>query len=1042
MSIVASLNPIEMNESEPVEDANGRADYEVWLSGANSPRESTTDITGTVRNSVDVGDDILFDLVIKNIGNNDVSEMTVTVTVDDGVAATPLIIDAEDSAVCDDTLSCGIQTFTSGDYLANGHYVVRDSSGNNLVWSPSVPGLYTVTITIDAADQDTDLNNNQLSYDVNVIDWYDISTSLEWDDGSDTATGAGPHQFTMTAFVNGSAEWEPRNVEMDVTFGGMFAPLDQDSNAISTFDSDGDGSQEGCPNISACTWTVNFGELKGAGQTEDIQVYANLSTDPPTFTNASDLFETRAVPAFQTAYTFSGTIQGDSANANGVGVFTVESSLSEYTIYEMITTDYGSDPGAPHTDNTVNEMVETVTQLDDRNGNNDALLTATFASYHDVRVVSVEAGPQHMDGGRLDAGMTMLYASVGHSGSDITVNYDWAVTFNVKDSDGLDIMGSPMTATECDDPEDPEGSYSHEHLGELVPANLEATACQSLMLDPGMYSISASVQLLDTSLTDADTGNDCSTDCHTDMNSANNMRTGHFEVINMGPSAYLVMDEIDGSIIDGTMITFSARAEHLQQPDMNGDGQPDAFVYDWSMVGSSSEQDPQLMTCAGAPDCTVVINLLWLGTPSIMVTVTDYWGTTSSAQLTFSVWNNYSYDGSGDCWAVEYDALYAGQMPYFANFSDADDATDQTLAGSAGWDSVCTFNIDVSAQLMPDDVNSEDMTVTIDADPSQGHSLWYEGATGWVEMAGTTQNQVDADTITLTWSNDGTLGSRTSTRYGVFASATLGQPPQIGIESLTATLGAAGVIELSWDIANAELSHDADFGVIYINDGGAALDGDRHTFPLSQTSYTISGVHGSTYEFLVRAENGEVGSDGSSLFGTPVDSGSATADGQVDPTAGSDNLDAVSSGTEIQFTWDATDASDVHHWMICWSPAEHTALEVTSLIDAGNCHTTADSSTSATMARHSGNGIFYYSVNAMDSVGNMETAASSDGLNFIDDSSNGVDVDNPIGTVDPEGEIPTQAWVAIGVLVLVAVIAGAFILTRGGGEGDAGEFDY
>ena len=44
---------------------------------------------------------------------------------------------------------------------------------------------------------------------------------------------------------------------------------------------------------------------------------------------------------------------------------------------------------------------------------------------------------------------------------------------------------------------------------------------------------------------------------------------------------------------------------------------------------------------------------------------------------------------------------------------------------------------------------------------------------------------------------------------------------------------------------------------------------------------------------------------------------------------------------------------------------------------------------------------------------------------------------------DPASEgIPQQAWIAIGLLVLVAVIAGAFILTRGGVEGGDDEFDY
>ncbi len=1051
MSVVASLNPIELNESEPVEDTNARADYEVWLMGANSPRESTTDMTGTVRNSVDAGEAILFDIVVKNDGNNDISELTVTVTVDDGVEATPLFIDAEDAAVCDDTISCGIQTFASGDYLANGHYIVRDSTGGNLVWTPTVPGMYTVHIEIDTGDQDTDLNNNILDYDVNVIDWYDISTELAWDAGDDPMTGAGPHDFTMTAFVNGSAQWDPRDVQMEVTMGGLFTAFQDDGTntmAVSMFDADGDGSFDDCPEgpgASSCTWTVTFGDLYGAGQANDIEVYSNLSMDPPTHQNASDIGETRSVPAFQTAYTFAGTIQGDTANANGVGTFTVQSALTQYTMYELVSTDYGTAPGANASNNVVNEMLETTSTLDDRNGNNDALLTATFASYHDVQVVNIEAGNPRQESGRLDAGMTRVFATIAHSGSDRTINYDWAVTFNVKDSNGDDIIGSPFVATECDNPDDPATSSPHEYLGEFHPATLEATACAEIMIDPGMLSVSATIDLLDTTLTDTDSANDCGTGnnpvCKDDMNAANDMRTGHFEVLNSGPSAYLTMDEIEGDIISGTQITFSARAEHLSQPDLDQDGSPDPFGYVWSMSGS--EMDPQLEACLGQPDCVIDINLMWLGSPTMIVTVTDHWGADASAQLTFNVWNNYSHVDSGDCWDAEYDILYAGNTQYTAQFSDADDATGQELSGSPGWDSVCTFNMDVSGILAPEDVNSEDLVVTVDADPSVGHSLWYEGGTGWVEMTGTTQAQVDADTISLSWGNDGTLPSRSSSRYAVFASATIGQPPQIGIDSLTATLGAAGVIDLSWAINNSQLTGANDYGVLYVNDDGAALDGTRSTFDLTTTTHTIAGTHGTTYEFLVRVENGEVGTDGSALYGTPVDSGSATADGQVDPTAGADDLEAASSGeSSLHFTWSAADASDVDHWMICWSPSQHTALEVTSLISAGNCHSTTDSSTDVTVDRHSGSGVFYYSVNAMDSVGNMETADSSAGLRFTDDSGPGVNIDDTIGVEGGDGEIPTQAWIAIGILVLVAVIAGAFILTRGGGEGDSDEFDY
>jgi hypothetical protein len=533
------------------------------------------------------------------------------------------------------------------------------------------------------------------------------------------------------------------------------------------------------------------------------------------------------------------------------------------------------------------------------------------------------------------------------------------------------------------------------------------------------------------------------------MNSANDRKTGHFEVINYGPFAYLTMEEMSGALVMGQMegVSFSARAMHQNQPDIDGDGNADPMEYTWSAIGADGFPVPDELTmgCMMQEICTIQLGPFWAGSPTVIVTITDYWGMSAVAQVQFTVWNQHSsVDNEGDCFDIDYSIVFKGALPMMANFSDADDAVDQSLPGSgAVWNSVCTFNVDVLAILGPSDVHSEDLTVRIDADPSEGYSLWYEGGTGWVELAGTTQSQVDADTVSLAWTNDGSLGSRSSSRYAVFASATLGQAPQVGISGLSATLSAAGVVALTWDVEGTLIS-GSDFGAIYINDDGDALDGTRNTFPLSQTNWEIGGTHGTTYNYLVRVENGEVGGDGSILYGTPVDSGSATADAVVDPDPGSSDITASHDGANISFSWTAVDPSDVDHWSICWSQAGvHTALEVTTnLIGTSSCYDTVDSTTSATMARHVSAGDYFYSVNAVDGVGNIAASDSSDALNFASDGGTLPGSGDTVGD-DPASEgIPQQAWIAIGLLVLVAVIAGAFILTRGGVEGGDDEFDY
>ena len=83
----------------------------------------------------------------------------------------------------------------------------------------------------------------------------------------------------------------------------------------------------------------------------------------------------------------------------------------------------------------------------------------------------------------------------------------------------------------------------------------------------------------------------------------------------------------------------------------------------------------------------------------------------------------------------------------------------------------------------------------------------------------------------------------------------------------------------------------------------------------------------------------------------------------------------------------------------------------------------------------------------MDAKGNMDASAS---LNEAQDTrtadtSNDDDGNNVIddGGDDAAGGVPTWTWGLIGGVVIVAFVAGAFILSRGDGEGGEGkDWDY
>ncbi|RUA02016.1 MAG: hypothetical protein DSY88_07930, partial [Candidatus Poseidoniales archaeon] len=181
-SLLASVSVFEL-EDEWNEEAGGRAGYEVELLGTMEPRPSMQDISGGIRNAVDVGDDINFLLVVLNSGTLDISELYISVDVSPTGTTTSVAGTAgsPDGAVCDDGSTnsagnpvCASASFAAGDYLAYGSYAVRNSLGDPLVWSPTVPGDFTVTISIDPGDQDSDLTNNDLQFGVTVRNWYDI----------------------------------------------------------------------------------------------------------------------------------------------------------------------------------------------------------------------------------------------------------------------------------------------------------------------------------------------------------------------------------------------------------------------------------------------------------------------------------------------------------------------------------------------------------------------------------------------------------------------------------------------------------------------------------------------------------------------------------------------------------------------------------------------------------------------------------------------------------------------------------------------------
>ena len=116
----------------------------------------------------------------------------------------------------------------------------------------------------------------------------------------------------------------------------------------------------------------------------------------------------------------------------------------------------------------------------------------------------------------------------------------------------------------------------------------------------------------------------------------------------------------------------------------------------------------------------------------------------------------------------------------------------------------------------------------------------------------------------------------------------------------------------------------------------------------------------------------------------------------------------------------------------------------TTCVNTGSADTmTADVMMSAAPGQYT----VYFAVVPVDALGNTGTASSSgeagaDAAFFKANEGGEITDDNTDGDDKESGELPGWTWGAIGGVVVVAFIAGAFILSRGGGDGEDKDWDY
>ena len=131
-------------------------------------------------------------------------------------------------------------------------------------------------------------------------------------------------------------------------------------------------------------------------------------------------------------FSVDGYMVPDTASTSGFAAFSVSVEFGGHTIY----TGEALDESTNDTQGSTLVNYESVSEIDDRAGNNFGSITGTFGVFHNIRMQSLTLGDDGVFGGVLNVGQQWLKASVLHDGSDQANTYDWNVTFQVTGPDG------------------------------------------------------------------------------------------------------------------------------------------------------------------------------------------------------------------------------------------------------------------------------------------------------------------------------------------------------------------------------------------------------------------------------------------------------------------------------------------------------------------------------------------------------------------------------------------------------------------------------
>lgn len=326
------------------------------------------------------------------------------------------------------------------------------------------------------------------------------------------------------------------------------------------------------------------------------------------------------------------------------------------------------------------------------------------------------------------------------------------------------------------------------------------------------------------------------------------------------------------------------------------------------------------------------------------------------------------------------------------------------------------------------------------ADSVDATSMWVKAGNLWQLLASGTPSESgnSASSFTYMW-GEGESMFIPGTEFHLFGGVlSQDQAPVANISGFTATPSMSGGISINWAVDGTMLTDDRVVISICDTDPNCANAGES-SYTSDVTTMLYSGqntVHGNTYYVTASVCDGALCSNEASA--------TVVADKEVASVTAT-GLTIVESGETWVLDWNASsEDSDINSWLVCYLKASFTASEMSDLVGTSAC--VASDTTNVTIDKFTTSGTYnvYFAVAPVDVVGNIALTASSDFIEYmrVDDTSN---PDDGSQTTDSEASsgVPTWTWGVIGIVVVVAFVAGAFILSRGDdGDDENKDWDY